>query len=431
MSYKRTKSSLSRKVPAAVFAGLLALTSPLSVTPVFAESSASINAELEDAKKELGELSHRLEIASATVEDTQYQLKETTDQIGSLKENIKKQQAKVAEAQKGLAVNATSAYKGGTPSLVDMLLSSQDFSELTSRIVYANKVATKNNAKIDEVKGMVDTLNKDKDDLGKKEEKLKTLLKEQKASQKELKDSQAAASEYVNGLSSELQAALKAEREAEAERQRKEAEELAKKQAEELAKQQEQQAQQQSQQNSDQGEHSQQGQQGQQQTPARPTNPSPQRPTTPAPSRPTNPGNSGNSGSNQGGSGSLSSSARSTICSAAQSQLGVRYELGACSPGVAMDCSGLTTYAYAQAGINIPHSSRAQYSRVVSKGNLKTNSNSLVPGDLVFYQSGGVIYHVGVYIGGGQVCHANGYGQGVVITGVFYDAGFCGGGSPV
>ncbi len=68
---------------------------------------------------------------------------------------------------------------------------------------------------------------------------------------------------------------------------------------------------------------------------------------------------------------------------------------------------------------------------MVSAGNLKTSTSALSVGDLVFYQSGGTIYHVAIYIGGGQVVHANGYGQGVVITGVTYDAGFCGGGSPV
>lgn len=100
------------------------------------------------------------------------------------------------------------------------------------------------------------------------------------------------------------------------------------------------------------------------------------------------------------------------------------------NPGVAMDCSGLTKYAYAQAGISIPHSSRSQYSLVCSKG-LKTRASQLSAGDLVFYQRGGVIYHVAIYIGGGNVIHANGYGQGVVITSYDYDSGFCGGGSPV
>ena len=136
-------------------------------------------------------------------------------------------------------------------------------------------------------------------------------------------------------------------------------------------------------------------------------------------------------GSSQGGSGSLSSSQRSTIVSAAKSQLGVSYILGACNPGVAMDCSGLTSYAYAQAGVSIPHQSGAQYRMVSNAGNLKTSASALSVGDLVFYQSGGVLYHVAIYIGGGQVCHANGYGSGVVITSVFLDSGFCGGGSPV
>ena len=74
---------------------------------------------------------------------------------------------------------------------------------------------------------------------------------------------------------------------------------------------------------------------------------------------------------------------------------------------------------------------REQYSIVCSRGNLKSSTSQLSPGDLVFYASGGTIYHVAIYIGGGNVIHANGYGSGVVITGVTYDDGFCGGGSPV
>ena len=54
---------------------------------------------------------------------------------------------------------------------------------------------------------------------------------------------------------------------------------------------------------------------------------------------------------------------------------------------------------------------------------------SLSVGDLVFYSynGGASTYHVAMYIGGGQVIHANGID--VCITGVYYDTGFIGGGS--
>ncbi len=95
----------------------------------------------------------------------------------------------------------------------------------------------------------------------------------------------------------------------------------------------------------------------------------------------------------------------------ALSQLGDSYVYGAAGPS-AWDCSGLTMMAWAQAGVGLPHSSRAQqgYGTPVSSDNLQ-------PGDLVFYYS--PVSHVGIYIGGGRIVHAANPSTGVVISGVF------------
>jgi len=95
----------------------------------------------------------------------------------------------------------------------------------------------------------------------------------------------------------------------------------------------------------------------------------------------------------------------------ALSQLGDSYVYGAAGPS-AWDCSGLTMVAWAQAGVSLPHSSRAQqgYGTPVS-------SDSLQPGDLVFYYS--PVSHVGIYIGNGQIVHAANPSTGVVVSGVF------------
>jgi cell wall-associated NlpC family hydrolase len=75
-------------------------------------------------------------------------------------------------------------------------------------------------------------------------------------------------------------------------------------------------------------------------------------------------------------------------------QLGKPYRYGAAGPN-SFDCSGLTMWVWAKAGVSLPHSSRAQYGegRHVSRG-------ELMPGDLVFF--GSPIHHVGIYVGGGQ-----------------------------
>ncbi len=79
-------------------------------------------------------------------------------------------------------------------------------------------------------------------------------------------------------------------------------------------------------------------------------------------------------------------------------QIGDRYVWGAAGP-VRWDCSGLTMRAFEQAGVKLPHSSRAQYGygRSIARANLQ-------PGDLVFF--GSPISHVGIYIGQGKMVHA-------------------------
>jgi len=84
---------------------------------------------------------------------------------------------------------------------------------------------------------------------------------------------------------------------------------------------------------------------------------------------------------------------------AALSQLGVRYVFGARQPGVAMDCSGLTSWAWGVAGVSIPRTSRTQYA-----GLTRVPVAAAEPGDLIF--SGYPIHHVGIYIGNGQMVHA-------------------------
>jgi cell wall-associated NlpC family hydrolase len=79
-------------------------------------------------------------------------------------------------------------------------------------------------------------------------------------------------------------------------------------------------------------------------------------------------------------------------------QIGDNYVWGAAGP-IRWDCSGLTMRSYEQAGVRLPHSSRAQfgYGRSIARSNL-------LPGDLVFF--GSPISHVGIYVGKGKMVHA-------------------------
>lgn len=91
--------------------------------------------------------------------------------------------------------------------------------------------------------------------------------------------------------------------------------------------------------------------------------------------------------------------------------IGMPYIWGASDPNSGFDCSGLTSYAYAQIGVYIPHQSAQQYSYGYS-----VDYNNLQAGDLVFFSTAGTgsIDHVGIMTSSdGTFVHAAGYGSGV------------------
>jgi cell wall-associated NlpC family hydrolase len=82
----------------------------------------------------------------------------------------------------------------------------------------------------------------------------------------------------------------------------------------------------------------------------------------------------------------------------AQKMLGKPYRWGAEGPN-SFDCSGLTSWAFEQAGITLPRSS-SQQARVGSQ----VSAAELRPGDLVFFNR--PVSHVGIYVGDGKMINA-------------------------
>ncbi|MDT0346568.1 C40 family peptidase [Streptomyces litchfieldiae] len=83
---------------------------------------------------------------------------------------------------------------------------------------------------------------------------------------------------------------------------------------------------------------------------------------------------------------------------AAATKLGSPYVWGATGPN-SFDCSGLTSWAFSQAGVSLPRTSQAQAGAGPTVG-----MSELAPGDLVFFYSD--LHHVGIYAGNGQIIHA-------------------------
>ncbi|WP_255218757.1 C40 family peptidase [Cellulosimicrobium funkei] len=87
----------------------------------------------------------------------------------------------------------------------------------------------------------------------------------------------------------------------------------------------------------------------------------------------------------------------------ARTKIGAPYVFGGTGPGY--DCSGLTSRAWAAAGVDITRTSRSQYQRVQ-----KISYDRLRPGDLIFYANDtsnpSTIRHVAMYTGGGMMIEA-------------------------
>jgi cell wall-associated NlpC family hydrolase len=124
-------------------------------------------------------------------------------------------------------------------------------------------------------------------------------------------------------------------------------------------------------------------------------------PPAPTPPKGSSGGAPGSSGGSSGGGHQAPppSAGASGAVAAALSQIGVPYKYATAVPGVGFDCSGLTSWAWAQAGRSIPHQSAGQYAALTH-----VSQADVQPGDLLFYYS--PISHVAMYIGGGQFVDA-------------------------
>lgn len=365
----------TRRLTAAFVIALSSVTTAglgIAATPAVAdETSADLQAKLDEANAHLNDLYAQASDVSEQVNQTQADLDETNAAIEQKK-------AELDQAQTVLADRVSSSYKNGGVSLASIILDSNSFDDMVTRITYASKASDSDAKAIQDVKDI-------QADLDAKQVEQQQLLAQQQAQQDELNSKVAETQSYVSSLDQQVQDKI--------------AEEQAAYQAQQQAAQQ--QAQQQA---AEQGGY----------VSADDSTPTPSEGNQASnngggqaeASRPSG-GSTNSGGSSNSGSG-LTQAQRDAIVSAAWSKVGSSYVYGATGPN-SFDCSGFTRWCYAQAGISLPRVSESQGAWGVATSNPQ-------PGDLVCW--GG---HVGIYLGGGMMIDA-----GNPSVGVSYRAAYSG-----
>lgn len=113
-------------------------------------------------------------------------------------------------------------------------------------------------------------------------------------------------------------------------------------------------------------------------------------------------------------------STRNAVVAYAKQFIGNPYVWGGTSLTGGADCSGFTKSVMAHFGVGLSRTSSAQ-----SGDGYRVSLDSVEPGDLIFYASGGRIYHVAMYIGGGKVIHAIDEAHGIGISSMYCMTPYC------
>ena len=334
--------------------------SSMIVTPVFAAPSVDDLKDNKAAKEsEVSSLQDQLTDIMSKLGDLEESLIEKGEEITKAEEDLKEAQEKEQEQYEAMKKRIKFMYEEGDTTALETLVTAENFSDLVNKAEYVQNVHTYDRKQLEEYIETKQQIADLKTTLEDEQKNMESMQAEYENKESELSSTIESKKAEVANLDSQIQAAAEAAA------------------ADALAAQQQAAAA-----NNNNG-----GGSGNRNNGGNGTKPAP----APTPS----------------GGGSGNTSTAQAIVNAAYSQLGVPYVWGGTTPGVGLDCSGLTQYCHRVAGISIGRTSEVQ------GGGGKAVSNPQ-PGDLVCYGS-----HIGIYIGGGQMIHAPHTGDVVRVANVY------------
>lgn len=317
------------------------------------EAVAKARREAESLRAQVQELDENLEAAREDRLYAELQLDETQKAIRANQARLEQAQTDLGIAYERLESRVVNIYRNGRVGLLDALFGADSFGDFINRFELLTLIGVKDSDVLAQVSSYREDVAERKEQLAADEKLQEELVQEAAEAAARVEKRLAERRGLLAGKQQEI---AQLEREEE-ERQRRLAEEAA-----EAARQAAQRARQQS-------------------TPTTQRSSGGSAPSADAPAR-----------------NVPSSAVGGSVVDIALRYVGVPYVWGGESPS-GFDCSGLVKYSFAQVGISLPHSSRAQYGVGVAVAR-----SDLQPGDLVFF--GSPIHHVGIYVGGGNMVHA-------------------------
>ncbi|WP_030391498.1 C40 family peptidase [Kitasatospora purpeofusca] len=322
----------------------------------------------DQVKEQVDQLNEQAEVATENYNGAQAKQQELQKQVAELQDKVARQQAVVTEAQGGLSEIAGEQYRtGGISQTVQLMLSASPDNFL-SQADALNQAGSTQSGALKELQEQQRRLDQDRNETQTKLGELESTTQQLKTAKDDVQGKLAKAQQLLNTLTEQERQALRAAEEKAAAEAKAKAD-AAKAEAAKAAK-----------------------AKADAERATRDTNRTDLSASTPAPAAAAKPAAPAAPAAN----GSRAAAA----IAAAESKLGAPYVYGATGPN-SFDCSGLTGWAYAQAGVSLPRTSQEQANAGTRIG---SDISQAQPGDLVIFY--GDRHHVGIYVGGGQVIHA-------------------------
>jgi peptidoglycan hydrolase CwlO-like protein len=175
---------------------------------------AAAQQKLDEANAQLDEIASEYEALSEQHAETLAQIDDVNAQIADTEQQIQDKEAEIEDRQSILSDRISSSYKGGNVELLDVLLSSGSFEELSSNIYYFNKIAQSDEDLINEVKSAKQELEDAKAQLEEEQAQLEELSSEEESQLADMSNKQQEAQDLIDSLDSQV-SELMAQRDAE------------------------------------------------------------------------------------------------------------------------------------------------------------------------------------------------------------------------